>query len=70
MDNIYLIECCQIIFNSATYIRFNKWAENDTYGELIEAIAKDSVDYGLAFFILTLERVKHFSPVTQITEFR
>lgn len=59
-----------LLSSSAAYIRFGKWAENDTYGELIEAIATDNVDIGLAFFILTLEREKHFSPITQITEFR
>lgn len=59
------------ISNSATYIRFKKWADaNDSYGEVIEAIATNRVDIGLAFFILTFERLKHFQPVTQITEFR
>lgn len=51
-------------------MRFNKWASNDTFGELIEAIATDSVDFGIAFFLLTLERENHFAPITQITEFR
>lgn len=57
--------------NSATYIRFTKWADaNDSYGEVIEAMATNRVDFGLAFFILTLERTKHYQSITQITEFR
>lgn len=39
--------------NSATYIRFTKWADaNDSYGEVIEAMATNRVDFGLAFFYL------------------
>lgn len=56
--------------HSVTYVRFSKWASNDSYGELIEAIATDKVDFGLAFFLLLIERAPHFSPITQITEFR
>lgn len=55
---------------SVTYERFNKWAANETYGEMIEAIATDRVDFGLVFYLLTIEREKYFSPITQLTEFR
>ena len=55
-----------------SYLRYNRWAsaQDDTYGELIEGIAKYAVDFGIALYLLTLERIKHFSPITQIAEFR
>lgn len=51
-------------------MRYSKWAENDTYGGVIEAVATDQVDFGLGFFILILERSKYYSIISQFTEFR
>lgn len=56
--------------NSVTYSRFYKWAANDTYGELIEAIATDQIDFALAFYLIIPEREPYYSPLAQVSEFR
>lgn len=51
-------------------MRYSKWAENDTYGGIIEAMATDQIDFGLALLLLIVERANNMHPIAQFTEFR
>lgn len=55
---------------SATYLRFDRWSENETHGALLGAVANDEVDFGVAFFLITFERLEYIWSIMRGAEHR
>lgn len=56
--------------SSATYTRFDRWSQNETHGALLGAVAKDEVDFGVAFFLVTFERLEYIWSIMRGAEHR